>query len=148
MASRGRYEPMRLSIRNSLIGLAAVAVGLAAARAAVPILWSFGFADGTYYGPNTGLLAVGQAAVLAEEYRAGPASRAIRPTGRTGSRSTRYDWPAVTPAGDILVAAGTRGVVTIDPAWDDDSCSPGRPIAVALPGGDVVAVPRRILRRP
>jgi hypothetical protein len=141
----------RLSLRGSMVALAVLAFVLAAVRGLVAVLWSFGFADGTYYGPNTGLLNVGQAAVLAEDYRAAPAREVIKPTGRTDYKSAMYDRPGVTPVGHVPVAEGTRCIVRIDPAWDEDSCSPDRPIAIGLSGGEdrgeAVAVPRRILRR-
>jgi hypothetical protein len=134
-----------------MIALAVLAIGLAAIRELLSVLWFFGFADGTYRGPNTAVLNAGQAAVLAEEYRAAPAREVIKPTGRTVYKSEMYDWPGFTPVGPLLVEEGTRCIVKIDPAWDDDSCSPDRPIAIELSEGknrrEAVAVPRRILRR-
>jgi hypothetical protein len=145
----------RISLRSSMLAIAVLAFGLAAVRGLLAILrlggLIIGFAEDTYYGPNTGLLNVGQAAVLTEDYRAAPAREVIKPTGRTGYKSAMYDSPARTPMGDRLVAVGTRCIVMIDPAWDEDSCHPDRPIAIELSQGEnrggVVVVPRRILRR-
>src|ERR1700678_893130 len=78
-----RMRIPRISLRGSMIALAVLAFVLVAVRGLVAVLWFFGFADGTYYGPNTGLLNEGQAVVLAEDYRAAPAREVIKPTGRT-----------------------------------------------------------------
>jgi hypothetical protein len=75
----------------------------------------------------------------------------MRPTGCTDYKSRMYDWPGFTPVRPLRVEEGTRCIVKIDPAWDDDSCSPDRPSAIELSEGknrgEAVAVPRRILCR-
>lgn len=117
-------------------------------------VWSVAvtFLDSPYgLGRTTGLLSAGQAVVLSGEFHAALASQAIRPTGRTDDPSVMYDW-GPTPTGAYHIASGTPGIVTIDPAWDEDSCYANRPIAVKLAGGPhqrlELAVPRRLLRKP
>ena len=141
----------RVTVRALLVAVFVVALGLAFVRAALPVLWLLRFGDGTYHGPNTDLLGKGRPVVFVADFRAAPADRVIKPTGWTGDKSTMYDWSTVAPVGNVSVAEGTRGVVEIDPAWDEDSCYPDRPIAVKITEnenyGRVVAVPRRLLRR-
>ncbi|MEW4569462.1 hypothetical protein AB1L88_16475 [Tautonia sp. JC769] len=140
----------RISLRASLVGVAVVAFGLFGVLALLPILWLLGMGDGTYHGPNTDILEPGRAVVLAAEFRAAPSSRVLKPTGHTDFKEVRYDWSVTTPEGQLAIARGTRGVVELDPAWDDDSCWPDRPIAVEIAEGEhrgsVVALPRRLLR--
>jgi hypothetical protein len=140
----------RVTLRAWLVGLAFVALGLCGVRAVMPVFWYFGLGDGTYQGPNTDLLNSGRTVVVTADFRAAPASRVLKPTGRTDSKSAMYGWPIVTPEGELRVTGRTRGVVVIDPAWDDDSCYPDRPIAVEITEGayrgKVVAFPRYLLR--
>ena len=64
---------------------------------------------------------------------------------RTGERVTvAADFA---PAGQHLVVKGQRGIVQDEPAWDEDSCDPGREIKIALPSGESISMPRRFLRR-
>ncbi len=137
-------------MRASLVGIAVVTFGLFGILVLLPILWLLGMGDGTYHGPNTDILEPGRAVVLAAEFRAAPSRRVIKPTGRTDFKEVMFDWPGTTPEGELAIAKGTRGVVEVDPAWDDDSCSPDRPIAVEIAEGEhrgsVVALPRRLLR--
>jgi hypothetical protein len=102
------------------------------------------------YGSHTSILPTGQRVVIAGDVRAAEARGIIKPTGFTDYKSTMYEWPASTPKGDYIVAAGTPGVVKIDPAWDEDCCYPDRPIAVELRDGRwtgaTFALPRSRLR--
>lgn len=47
----------------------------------------------------------------------------------------------------VVTAQGTRGVVQSDPAWDEDSCYPDRPVGVRLDSDEVVSLPRQTLHR-
>ena len=47
----------------------------------------------------------------------------------------------------VMTAQTTHGVVQSDPAWDEDSCDPDRPISVRLDSGEVVSLPRHSLHR-
>ena len=47
----------------------------------------------------------------------------------------------------ITTAQTTHGVVQSDPAWDEDSCDPDRPISVRLDSGEVISLPRHSLHR-
>lgn len=145
-----RFSPPRLKVRHLMVAVAASALVLIVLRG----VWSVAapFIDSPYgLGRTSGLLSPGQAVVLCDEFHAAPAGESIRPTGRTDAKSVMYDWQGPMPEGEYHVASGTRCVVTIDPAWDLDSCSEYRPIAVKpLDGqhkGAEVAVPRRLLRR-
>jgi hypothetical protein len=58
------------------------------------------------------------------------------------------------PHADILhvgeqveTAQSARGVVQSDPAWDEDSCDPDRPITVRLDSGEVISLPRHAVHR-
>lgn len=117
-------------------------------------VWSVAatFIDSPYgLGRTSGLLSPGQAVVLCDEFQAAPAGQSIRSTGRTDYKSVMYDWQGRVSVGEHRVTSGTPCVVTIDPAWDADSCYEDRPIAVKLGGGLhkglEVAVPRRLLRK-
>jgi hypothetical protein len=72
----------------------------------------------TYYGPHTDLL-------------------------RVDERVTWFEDPV--PADSA--ARTFSGIVREESAWDEDSCDPDRPIKIELPSGELVWVPRRILRR-
>ena len=87
---------------------------------AVAAVWTYGSGERTYYGPHTGILHTGDTVVVAEDFSV---------PGRAAVRSS------------------TRGIVESDPAWDEDSCDPDRPITVALPSGKSVSLPRHILHR-
>ena len=47
----------------------------------------------------------------------------------------------------IVTAQFTHGVVQSDPAWDEDSCYPDRPVGIRLDSGEVVSLPRQTLHR-
>src|SRR5512133_2150075 len=47
----------------------------------------------------------------------------------------------------VVTVQSTRGVVQSDPAWDEDSCYPDRPVSVRLDSGEVVSLPRQTLHR-
>jgi hypothetical protein len=96
----------------------------------------------TYYGPHTNILPSGARVVLARDFRGAPADQVIKPKGQKD-----YDWPGFAPAGDVLAVRNAQSVVKIDPAWDEDSCYPERPVAIQLTSGESVAVPRNILHR-
>jgi hypothetical protein len=144
-----RLPRMRFTIRQVMIIVAAIAalvwlaIGLIDLKRSLP--------DLTYRGWNTYLLPAGQRVVILGDIRAAVASKFIHPTGDSRSKPTHYNWQIVTPGGEHALAAGTPGVVKIDPAWDDDSCDPERPIAVQVSAGThkgvVVALPRNRLRR-
>jgi hypothetical protein len=129
------------SLRSKLLtifgGLFLVIV--AAILAAV---WIYESQERTYYGRHTNILPSGARVVLAREFRGAPADQVIR---RKGDKD--YDWPGSAPAGDILAPKDTQAVVEVDPAWDEDSCYPDRPVAIQLISDGSVAVPRYILHR-
>ena len=87
---------------------------------AVAAVWTYGSGERTYYGPHTGILHTGDTVVVAEDFFV---------------------------KGSTAVRTSTRGVVQSDPAWDEDSCDPDRPISLKLASGDLVSVPRHILHR-
>ena len=87
---------------------------------AVAAVWTYGSGERTYYGPHTGILPTGATVVVSEDFSV---------PGRAPVRSS------------------TRGIVESDPAWDEDSCDPDRPISLKLTSGEFVSVPRHILRR-
>ena len=47
----------------------------------------------------------------------------------------------------VVTAQSTSGVVQSDPAWDEDSCYPERPVGIRLDSGEVVSLPRQTLHR-
>jgi len=47
----------------------------------------------------------------------------------------------------VVTASSTSGVVEADPAWDEDSCEPDRPMKLRLDSGELVSLPRRTLHR-
>jgi hypothetical protein len=49
-------------------------------------------------------------------------------------------------AGEVISKAQS-GIVQQEPAWDEDSCEPDRPIRITLASGESISVPRHILRR-
>jgi len=143
----------RLTPKSVLLGLIAAELlpaDTVAAPHVIPVLWIFGIGHSTYYGWHTDELPTDGVVTANEPCIAAPAAKVFRPTGRTRYKSEMYDWSGPTPAGEFCVAKGTKGVVKIDPAWDEDSCYPDRPIAIELVGGEhrgkVVAVSRNILR--
>ena len=69
----------------------------------------------TYYGPHSDLLRAGERVTIAKDF---------------------------VPAGQHLVAKGQRGIVQDEPAWDEDSCDPNRPIKIALPSGESISMPQ------
>ena len=74
----------------------------------------------TYYGPHSNLLRIGERVALSEEFRT---------------------------AGDRSLVKTEVGVVQEEPAWDEDSCDPDRPIKIALASGEIISVPRHVLHR-
>ena len=74
----------------------------------------------TYYGPHSDLLRAGESVTVAKDFAS---------------------------AGQHLVAKGQRAIVQDEPAWDEDSCDPNRPIKIALPSGESISMPRRFLHR-
>ena len=125
-----------------LVAAVALVIGATVGRPCVRgICWMLGFGESTYYGWHTNLLHPGDRVVVAEDFQSAPADQVLHRKG------DGYDWPGTTPTGNVFVARGSRGSVKIEPAWDEDSCDPDRPIAVELVSGPVVALPRHILRR-
>jgi hypothetical protein len=82
--------------------------------------WRSHLRESTYNGPYTNILSVGTRVVVAQDYAL---------------------------VGGDIVARSSLGTVQTDPAWDEDSCDPDRPITVALPSGKSVSLPRHILHR-
>jgi hypothetical protein len=74
----------------------------------------------TYYGPHSDLLRVGERVTLLEDFAL---------------------------AGGLAVAKAQDGIVQGEPAWDEDSCDPSRPIKIALTSGESISVPRHLLHR-
>jgi hypothetical protein len=93
-------------IRWLLISLGALFL-FAIAGVATVSWWSH-LHEGTYYGPHTDILHVGERVVNAQS---------------------------------------AHGVVQSDPAWDEDSCYPDRPIGVKLDSGEMISVPRHDIHR-
>jgi hypothetical protein len=93
-------------IRWLLVSLGALFL-LAVAGVAAVSWWSH-LHEGTYHGPYTDILHVGE---------------------------------------QVETAQSTRGVVQSDPAWDEDSCDPDRPISVRLDSGEVISLPRHTVHR-
>ena len=75
--------------------------------------------DRTYYGPHSDLLRVGEHVTLSQDFSG------------TGP----------------VVAKAQSGTVQEEPAWDEDSCNPDRPIKIVLTSGEPISVPRHILHR-
>ena len=100
------------------ITVAAVAAAVIAA-AVVTDSWCR-LTECTYYGPHSSLLRVGERVALSEDFRA---------------------------AEGYSVAKAQSGIVQEEPAWDEDSCDPDRPIKIALASGGMVSVPRHVLHR-
>jgi hypothetical protein len=105
-------------IRWLLLSLGALFF-LAVASVAAVSWWSH-LHEGTYYGPYTNILPAGTRVVVAQDYAL---------------------------VGAETIAKSSSGTVQTDPAWDEDSCDPDRPITVALPSGKSVSLPRHILHR-
>jgi hypothetical protein len=106
-------------IRGRRLKMAAIA-GTGIIAIAVAAVWTYGSGERTYYGPHTGILHTGDTVAVAEDFSV---------PGRAAVRSS------------------TRGIVESDPAWDEDSCDPDRPISLKLASGELVSVPRHILHR-
>jgi hypothetical protein len=47
----------------------------------------------------------------------------------------------------VVTAQSTQGIVQSDPAFDEDSCDPDRPISVRLDSGEIIALARHSLHR-
>jgi hypothetical protein len=129
------------SVRSKLLRSFSI-LSLFVLAAFVAILWIYSSQERTYYGAHTNILPSGVRVVLAREFRGAPAEQVIRPKG-----DKDFDWPGSAPAGDIIAAKNAQAVVKIDPAWDEDSCYPERPIAIQFASGESVAVPRDVLHR-
>jgi hypothetical protein len=97
---------MRRPIRWLLLSVGAL-LFIALAGVAT-ISWRSHCYEGTYYGPHTNILHVGER---------------------------------------VVTPQSTHGVVQSDPAWDEDSCDPDRPISVRLDSGEVISLPRHNLHR-
>ncbi len=67
---------------------------------------------------------------------------------RSGERTYYGPHSSILRVGERVAIADSRsGVVQSDPAWDEDSCEPDRPIKLQLDSGEVVSLPRRTLHR-
>jgi len=77
------------------------------------LFWFEHSGERTYYGPHTGILHIGQH-VLTSEY--------------------------FTPPGHVVIPKAVRGIVESDPAWDEDSCDPDRPISLRIDSGELVSM--------
>jgi hypothetical protein len=86
----------------------------------VAVSWWSHLHEGTYNGPYTNILSAGTRVVVAQDYAL---------------------------AGGETIAKSSFGTVQVDPAWDEDSCDPDRPITVTLASGKSVSLPRHILHR-
>ncbi|MGA7274241.1 MAG: hypothetical protein WBX14_05285 [Candidatus Udaeobacter sp.] len=84
------------------------------------LFWLERSGERTYYGPHTDILNVGEHVLTSEGF---------------------------TPPGHAVIPKAPRGIVQSDPAWDEDSCDPDRPINLRLDSGEVISVPRHILHR-
>jgi hypothetical protein len=93
-------------IRWLLVSIGALFLLSVAGVAAIS--WRSHFYEGTYYGPHTDILHIGER---------------------------------------VVTVQSTRAVVQTDPAWDEDSCYPDRPIRVKLDSGEIILVPRHDLHR-
>jgi hypothetical protein len=109
---------MTRMIRRVLVVLCALFfLGLVSVAA---LVWITHVREATYYDSYSNILPVGTRIFVAEDFAS---------------------------AGSDSVAKTTSAVVKTDPAWDEDSCDPERPITVTLDSGRVVSVPRHILHR-
>jgi hypothetical protein len=143
-------HPPESTVRRVTVGVA-LAAGV---FVLVLVIWpfvSFFIHDRYVMGLNSRILTQDQRVILCGNFQAAPASQVfrIRPNSSENDKSNIYEWTGDFTGG-YRVTEGTPCVVTIDPAWDADASSEGRPIAVRLAGGEhagsVVAVPRRLLR--
>jgi hypothetical protein len=67
---------------------------------------------------------------------------------RSGERTYYGPHTSILRVGERVDTANSRsGVAESDPAWDEDSCEPDRPIKVRLDSGELVSLPRRTLHR-
>src|SRR4051812_25105972 len=67
---------------------------------------------------------------------------------RSGERTYYGPHTNILRVGERVVTANsTSGLVEADPAWDEDSCEPDRPIKLRLDSGELVSLPRRTLHR-
>jgi hypothetical protein len=105
-------------IRWLLLSLGALS--FVALAGVVTVSWWSHLNEGTYNGPHTNILSAGTRVVIMQDY---------------------------VLAGGETIAKSSSGMVQTDPAWDEDSCDPNRPITLALPSGQSVSLPRRILHR-
>jgi|SRR4051812_3676784 hypothetical protein len=96
-----------------------VLVALFVAGAAVTDAWCH-VRECTYYGAHSNLLRIGERVAFSKEFQA---------------------------AGGHSITKSQAGIVQEEPAWDEDSCGPDRPIKVALASGEVISVPRHVLHR-
>ena len=110
---------MTLARRSKIAAIVgAVLVAVLVAGAVVAESWCR-MRECTYYGPHSNLLRVGERVALSHDFG----------------------------AGDHSIAKAHSGIVQEEPAWDEDSCDPDRPIKVALTSGEVISVPRHVLHR-
>jgi hypothetical protein len=67
---------------------------------------------------------------------------------RSGERTYYGPHTSILHVGERVGTANSRSaIVESDPAWDEDSCEPDRPIKVRLDSGELVSLPRRTLHR-
>jgi hypothetical protein len=74
----------------------------------------------TYYGPHSDLLRVGERVTLSQDFA---------------------------PTRGAVIAKAQTGIAQEEPAWDEDSCDPDRPIKIAVTSGESISVPRHLLHR-
>ena len=106
--------------RWKIVALLSGAVLALLVAAAVIANWWEHATERTYYGPHSDLLHVGERVILAREVEA---------------------------VGHHVVPKDESGTVQEEPAWDEDSCDPDRPIKIVLISGASISVPRNILHR-
>lgn len=104
---------------RTVVAASGVLLALLASAAIVVKSWERA-TERTYYGPHSDLLRAGERVRVARDFA---------------------------PAGQHPVAKGQRAIVQDEPAWDEHSCDPDRPIMIALPSGEVILMPRRFLHR-
>ena len=144
----------RMTVRRLMILVATMALGFACCSRLLGFLASHGiFApEGTQNGPYTDLLPAGQCVVIATDSAAFAAGDVIKVEQTRFGPHAEYQWPDREAAGTATVSAGTRGIVRMEPAWDDDSAYDNRAIAVEILDGPLkaitLAIPRNRLRRP
>jgi len=93
----------------------------AVALVTMTVVWATRDPERTYYGRHTNVLAAGERVVLMRDFATDRGRRVI---------------------------SGTSAVVKSDPAWDEDSCYPDRPISITLSSDKTsLSVPRNLLQK-